>query len=309
MPGETTDKIFVEKPKLVLRPCALIFTALLTGGCGLNNGSSLNPATQFSSRAQHADSIFGEKHTGAGQEWSFSEHFDGEYGQSPDPSRWTFDVGGGGWGNEEVQLYTASSNNAFLTGDGRLVIEARNDDGVITSARLTTKDRFSFTFGRAEARIKLPSGQGTHAGMWMLGTDIDEVGWPKSGEINVAETLNDSREHHTVLHGPVTESHPDYPQGRWSKGSWRTFPEPLGDDFYTYWVERRPASIRIGIDDVTFAHFQQEQLEPGQEWVFDKPFYLLFSLAIGGVWPGPPQLDYPVRMEIDWVRVTEYRGY
>ncbi|MGV0834549.1 glycoside hydrolase family 16 protein [Mycolicibacterium thermoresistibile] len=231
----------------------------------------------------------------------FVDDFDGPAGASPG-SAWRFDTGGGGWGNNEMQIYTDDPANASLDGDGNLVLTARRDaDGRITSARITTRDTVEFTTGRAAARVALPAGTGLHPAFWLLGANIDEVGWPASGEIDVIETLNQADRYHTGVHAPQTGS----PRGQEVSTSGPA-PFPLAGEFRTYWVERSAGKIVTGIDDVTLFTVTPKDLEPGARWVFDAPFYLLLNLAVGGDWPGPPDAStpFPVQMVIDWVRVT-----
>jgi len=132
----------------------------------------------------------------------FADDFDGPAGAAPS-SRWRFQTGGGGWGNDEMQVYTDSPDNVSLDGAGNLAISARGSSADrITSARITTQDSVEFTTGRAEARIKLPAGTGLHPAFWLLGSNIDEVGWPAAGEVDIIETLNDAAEYHTGIHAP-----------------------------------------------------------------------------------------------------------
>src|SRR6266542_3268035 len=130
---------------------------------------------------------------------TWSDDFDGPAGSAPDPSRWRHDIGGGGWGNQELEYYTNSTRNAALDGNGQLVITARRENPAgfgcwygscqYTSARLLTAGTFSQQYGRFEARIKIPRGQGMWPAFWMLGTNIGTVGWPSSGEIDVMENI------------------------------------------------------------------------------------------------------------------------
>ena len=230
----------------------------------------------------------------------FSDDFDGPAGTLPGSS-WNLETGGGGWGNNEEQVYTDDPDNVGLDGSGHLAITARRDAHGITSGRLTTAASFSFTTGRAEARIALPAGTGVHAGFWLLGTNIDEVGWPAAGEIDVIETLNDASEYHTGVHVPQASS----ARGQEIMATGPA-PFPLDGEFHTYWVNRTPGRIVTGVDDVTLTTITPFNLEPDATWVFDAPFYLLLNLAIGGDWPGPPDdSTFPATMLVDWVRVTE----
>lgn len=227
------------------------------------------------------------------------DDFDGPAGTTPNPDVWRYALGDGGWGNDEAQTYTDHPDNVRLDGEGNLLVEAHSTADGFTSARLTTLDRFDFTFGRAEARIKVPVGQGLHPAFWLLGSDIDAVGWPASGEIDVMETLNDEDFVHSGLHGPTAVG-----------AAWKTSaesPQLPVEDFHRYWVEREPGRITVGIDDATTYTFRRSDLSSDDLWVFDKPFFLLLNVAVGGRWPGPvsPDTAFPATMVIDWIKVTD----
>ena len=228
------------------------------------------------------------------------DQFDGPSGSRIDSSSWSYDTGQTGWGNNEKQNYTDSVGNAYQDGSGNMSISAlRTPDGY-TSARVTTKDKFEFTYGRVEARIKMPAGAGLHPAFWMLGTDIDDVGWPISGEIDVIETLNEADNYHIGVHAPQADSLNSqrvqlagYPANN------------LADEYHVYWVEKSPQKIVIGMDDQVLQTVTPADLDGGSEyWVFDKPFYLLFNVAVAGDWPGPTDADteFPATMSVDWVR-------
>ncbi|MEU0496664.1 family 16 glycosylhydrolase [Mycobacterium sp. NPDC006124] len=231
---------------------------------------------------------------------AMSDDFDGADGSAPSSKVWSYDLGGGGWGNGEVQDYTNSPDNVRLDGDGHLEINAvRDGDGRFTSTRLTTKGKFAFTYGRAEARIKLPAGDGLHPAFWLLGSDIDEVGWPRAGEIDVIETVNDAAANSCTIHGPTKNG------GDWQAGDGGAWPGSLSSDFHTYWVRRAPGSITMGIDDTTTCSLNADTVGAQNEWVFDKPFFLLLNIAVGGEYPGPASARTPSTstMLVDWVRV------
>lgn len=228
------------------------------------------------------------------------DDFTGPAGAPPDPANWTHDVGGGGWGNDESQVYTDSTDNAALDGDGRLVITARRDGNGITSARLTTKDRFSFVHGRAEARLRLPRGAGLHPAFWLLGADLDAVGWPRSGELDVVETISGAEFLHNGAIGPESGG------AEYKLAGQVPITPAFVDEFHTYWVQREPGVISMGVDDRVTTVFRESDLSPGRQWVFDKPFFLVLNVAVGGRWPGPADAGtpFPAAMTVDWVRVT-----
>ncbi|CAJ1583350.1 glycoside hydrolase family 16 protein [[Mycobacterium] wendilense] len=241
-------------------------------------------------------------HADPGPKVLFFDDFDGPAG-APPAAHWRYDVGGGGWGNDELQVYTDSPANASLDGDGNLAIIARGEaDQRITSARLTTRGTMDFTYGRAEARIAVPAGAGLHPAFWLLGSNVDTVGWPQSGEIDVIETLNDARNYHLGVHAPK----PGSERGQEVSTS-AVAPHPLAGEFRTYWVERSPGRIVMGIDHLPLFTVTPAELASPADWVFDAPFFLLLNLAVGGSWPGPPDASTPNPsiMLVDWVKVTE----
>ncbi|WP_408610001.1 glycoside hydrolase family 16 protein [Gordonia insulae] len=228
----------------------------------------------------------------------FVDEFDGP--ARPLRGAWIAETGGGGWGNNEAQVYSDSTDNVRIDGAGHLAITARRVGDTITSARLTTQGRFSMTYGRVEARISLPAGAGLHPAFWMLGDGIDRVGWPEAGEIDIIETINQATEYHTGIHAPQTSSR----RGQTVSASGRP-PSALPGTFHTYWMEKSPGRIETGIDDTTVFTATPADLAADSRWVFDSPFHLLFTLAVGGNWPGDPETAaLPATMLVDSVRVS-----
>lgn len=249
------------------------------------------------------------------QEWEvvWSDEFDTD--GAPDPARWNYDIGGNGWGNQESQLYTNRRENSRVE-NGVLVIEARKETlggNEYTSARLVTRDRASWTYGRMEARIKLPVGQGIWPAFWMLAEDSPYGGWPTSGEIDIMEYLGHqpSRVHGTLHYGGVTyapcRGNRGAVQGHCFTGTSYTLPTgAFPDDFHVFAVEWEPTEIRWYVDDVLYQ--TQTYWYSGAAPFpapYDQPFHLLLNVAVGGQWPGYPDETtvFPQRMEIDYVRV------
>lgn len=238
---------------------------------------------------------------------AWSDEFSGASGTSPDSSRWGFETGGHGWGNDELQSYTDRPANASMDGNGSLVITARRErwqgaDGIersYTSARLFTKDRFEFRYGTVEARIKVADGQGIWPAFWMLGYDAWSAGWPESGEMDIMETFNETRDVYTTVHGPSTSS-----TGRYSVGTWHPSAVPYSADFHVYGVRWAPELVEFMIDGRVVKTVRPTDVPAGGRWVFDKPNYLLLNVAVGG-WAGPPDTTtaFPRTMLVDWVRV------
>jgi beta-glucanase (GH16 family) len=240
----------------------------------------------------------------------WSDNFNGPAGAEPNPRKWSFDTGGGGWGNEELEYYTARPTNAELDGRGQLVITARaqehtGTDGITsdyTSARLQTLHEFQFEYGLVEARIKVPAGQGLIPAFWMLGNSAYEPdGWPASGEIDTMEVLgSDPHRVHGTIHGP-------WPWvGNQVTGSLPTS-ESLASGFHVYGVEWEPDRVRFMLDGSLYETITPADLRAGAAWPFKHPFFLLLDLAVGGDWAGSPSpsTHFPAKMIVDWVRVWQ----
>jgi beta-glucanase (GH16 family) len=239
----------------------------------------------------------------------WSDEFDGASGAGPDQTKWNFDIGGGGWGNNELQSYTSRTQNAFLDGEGNLVIKAINErfsgpDRIArnyTSARLLTKGKFTIKFGRLEARLKIPFGQGIWPAFWMLGNDIDSAGWPTCGEIDIMENIGrEPSIAHSTLHGP------GYSGASPLTGSF-TLPggQRYTDDFHVFVVEWETDEIRFFMDGNLYHTRKTSDIPAGRRWVYDHPFFIIMNVAVGGNWPGSPDASttFPQSMLVDYVRV------
>jgi beta-glucanase (GH16 family) len=270
----------------------LLALALLSLSCG--GGTPLQPAPA------------------AGFTLVWSDEFNGTDGSSPDASKWTYDmgVGGNGWGNNELETYTNRTQNAQIKG-GNLVITALKEtyadpsDGVTrnyTSARLKTQGLFSQAYGRFEARIKIPAGQGMWPAFWMLGNNISAVGWPKCGEIDIMENIGkEPGTVHGSLHGPSTSGPTSDETAPFSLPAGQNF----ADDFHLYAVEWEPGTIRFYVDTNLYATFRQAQWPANGTWTFDHPFFIILNVAVGGDWPGSPDNTtvFSQQMLVDYVRV------
>jgi len=244
---------------------------------------------------------------------TWSDEFNGPAGSAVDPAKWRFDIGGSGWGNNEQQYYTNSTRNASLDGAGNLVITARRENPAnyqchygtcqYTSARLLTSGTFTQTYGRFEARMKLPRGQGIWPAFWMLGNDIGSVGWPNSGEIDIMENIG--REPNTV-HGTIHG--PGYSGGE-GIGAGYTIGQPFADGFHTFAVDWSPNLIVWYVDGNEYQRRTPADLG-GDRWVFDHPFFMIMNVAVGGNWPGYPDASttFPQTLTVDYVRVYAQPG-
>jgi beta-glucanase (GH16 family) len=240
----------------------------------------------------------------------WSDEFQGRAGSRPDPRRWVHMLGGHGWGNSELQQYTDRPANASLDGKGHLAISARPEnftgpDGItrgFTSARLTTQNRLEFAYGVAAARIRVPAGNGLLPAFWALGSNVDDVGWPASGEIDIMEVLGSAP---SALIGTIHGPQPGTPG--FAISTTRPTLRPLSDGFHVYSVYWTPGRIAFAVDDIVYAERRPSDLPPGATWAHDHPFFLLLTLAVGGDWPGPPDSStgWPATMSVDWVRVWQ----
>lgn len=225
------------------------------------------------------------------------DEFDGKV---LDKTRWVAETGGHGWGNQELQYYTGRPENLRVDG-GNLVIEARREDyqgSKYTSARIKTAGLVERTYGRYEARIKIPRGQGIWPAFWMLGADISSSGWPRSGEIDIMEIIG--KEPNLVygtLHGP------GYSGAKAFGKSLALEQGAYADDYHVYAVEWEPREIRWYRDGILY-HTARPDMVSG-DWVFEHPFFVLLNLAVGGAWPGNPDAStpFPRQMLVDYVRV------
>lgn len=236
-------------------------------------------------------------------ELTWSDEFNGDEGALPDPDKWAHDVGGWGWGNNELQTYTDDGSNAKLTGDGVLRITAFEEEGAWTSARLKTDGLFTQQGGRFEARIRVPEGRGFWPAFWMLGDEFATTGWPQTGEIDILEMRGSApRELLGTVHGPGYS-------GSNSVGGSLLRDDPLSDDFHTYAVEWADEEIRWFFDERIFHSVIPADLPEGTPWVFDHPFFLIVNLAVGGNFVLPPDETTPAgaHMLVDHVRVYRPR--
>lgn len=230
----------------------------------------------------------------------------------PDSKKWSYDVGGHGWGNKELQFYTDGRKENARVENGVLIIEARRDNWEgheYTSARLVSKAKGDWLYGRFEARAKLPTGKGAWPAIWMLPTAWKYGGWPNSGEIDIMEQVGFEP---NVVHASVhTESY----NHKINTHKTATADVPNATTaFNVYAVEWSPEEIRGYVNDQLYFTFKNERLvNPSadyKEWPFDQQFHLLLNVAVGGMWGGQQGVDpvvWPQRMVIDYVRVYSHR--
>jgi beta-glucanase (GH16 family) len=235
----------------------------------------------------------------------WSDEFD--YEGLPDDTKWSYDVGGSGWGNHELQYYT-EGENAYVK-DGNLIIEARKEkyEGMeYTSSRLITKGKGDWLYGKIEVLAKLPDGLGTWPAIWMLPTDWEYGSWPASGEIDIMEHVGYNQ---GTVHASVhTQSY--YHKINTQKTA-TEYVEDVSEAFHIYMVEWLPDRVMAYIDGelyFTFAPNDYKSKPTFKEWPFDKKLHLLLNIAVGGDWGGAQGVDetiYPRQMLIDYVRVYQ----
>jgi beta-glucanase (GH16 family) len=231
---------------------------------------------------------------------TWSDEFD--YTGSPNTSKWDYDLGGGGWGNNELQYYTNSLNNVKVE-NGKLTITARKETmgGMnYTSTRMVTRNKGDFLYGRIDVRAKLPSGKGTWPAIWMLPTDWAYGAWPKSGEVDIMEHVG--YDPNNVLSSVHTESF-NHSIGTQKSGG-KNIPTAM-TDFHNYRFDWTPYAVRCYYDDQLIFTFTNDG-KGYKSWPFDKRFHLLLNLAVGGNWGGAQGVDtniFPTALEVDYVRV------
>jgi beta-glucanase (GH16 family) len=244
---------------------------------------------------------------------AWSDEFNGPAGSAVDGTKWVAEVGNGsnGWGNHEREYYTNTTKNASTDGAGNLVITAYREtpgkkyrcwygECQYTSARLKTQGKFEQAYGRFEARMRLPYGQGIWPAFWMLGNNIQTAGWPTCGELDIMENIGrEPSVVHGTLHGP------GYSGATGIGAPYALTTGAFGDAFHVFAVEWEPNQIRWYVDGNLYQTRTPADLPPGSAWVFDHPHFILLNLAVGGYWPGDPDTTtvFPQKMYVDYVRV------
>ncbi|MBS1487023.1 MAG: glycoside hydrolase family 16 protein [Bacteroidetes bacterium] len=232
-------------------------------------------------------------------------HDEFDYTGKPDSTRWGYDLGGSGWGNNEAQFYTNHIRNAHVE-NGMLTIEAINEklEGKeYTSARLVTKNKGDWKYGRIEVRAKLPHGTGTWPAIWMLPTDWKYGGWPASGEIDIMEHVGfDPGKIHGTLHSEK------YNHIKQTQQEGITIVADCQDAFHLYAIEWTENQIRFFVDDKKYFSVTRNPQDDYTGWPFDQRFHLILNIAVGGNWGGMKGIDptiWPQQMLVDYVRVYQ----
>jgi beta-glucanase (GH16 family) len=236
-------------------------------------------------------------------EWklSWSEEFN--YNGLPDSSKWNYDVGGHGWGNNELEYYTRASLSNAEVSNGSLKLRAlrqKMNEREYTSARLVTKGKADFTYGKIEIRAKLPAGRGLWPAIWMLGDNVGTKGWPQCGEIDIMEHVGFDKD--SVFGTIHTEAY-NHMKGT-QKGKKIFISNPY-NEYHIYSLEWTPERMDFFLDNTLYNHIQNEH-KTTAEWPFDSPFFLLMNIAVGGNLGGKEGIDesvFPATMEVDYIRV------
>jgi beta-glucanase (GH16 family) len=286
-------KLKINTPKL---GPAVIFFILLTMQIGCSDESNVQKLPQRN------------------YQLVWSDDFDSVKGALPDAKKWSFELGAGGWGNQEYEVYTNSPNNVSTDGMGSLAITATKAPTTpyptYYSGRIITKGFFSKTYGRFEARIKLPYGPGIWPAFWLLGANKDSldannktIGWPQCGEIDIME-LNGSKPNiiNGTIHGP------GYSGGGSIGKSYSLVNDRFDNDYHIFAVEWGKDYIHFFVDDYLYQELTPTSVAGKGEWVFnDHPFYIILNLAVGGLYVTGPtdQTPFPQKMLVDYVRVYQ----
>jgi len=244
-----------------------------------------------------------EKENNAQKKWELIWSDEFNYEGLPDESKWDYDAGGSGWGNNEQQFYTAYDPETARVSNGVLIIEAHKKQHLgmpYKSARVVTRGKGDFLYGKIEVCAKLPKGRGVWPAIWMLPTEKKYGEWPSSGEIDIMEMVGFDQD---VVHMSIHTDSYNHKKGTHKTAS--TYIQGSSDNFHVYAVEWYPDRIDFFVDDKNYFTFKKEAND-FRVWPFDQKFYLILNIAIGGNWGGLKGVDnsiFPQRMEIDYVRV------
>jgi beta-glucanase (GH16 family) len=237
------------------------------------------------------------------RELVWSDEFD--YTGLPDSTKWNYQIGGHGWGNQELQYYTEYRPENTRVEEGNLIIEARMEktEGMdFSSTRLTTKNKGDWTYGRVEVRAKIPSGTGIWPAIWMLFTERKYGGWPESGEIDIMEYVGYQPD---TIHGTIHTRAYNHTKNT-QRGGHIQVPT-AEEEFHTYAVDWQEDRIDFFVDDSQYFSFEKESDDPAM-WPFDHDFYLILNIAVGGTWGGQKGVDsaiFPQQLVVDYVRVYQ----
>lgn len=267
-----------------------IFLSTFVFGCSSDN--SVNEPKD--------DSVDSLKIEGYNLVWNDEFDVDGML----DESKWSYETGDGGWGNDELQYYTSDSVNVRVK-NGKLEIEAHyyeNSAIKYTSARVVTTEKGDWLYGKVDVKARIPKGKGTWPAIWMLSTDWAYGGWPASGEIDIMEHVGYDQ---NKIHGSIHTEAYNHKIG--TQKSNQVIIPTASTEYHLYSIEWDAEKIDFFVDNEKYFSFSNEHKTPA-EWPFDKRFHLILNLAFGGAWGGAQGIDnscLPAKMEVEYVRVYE----
>ena len=277
----------------------------LKGNQQVATGTILNDDTELAIDLPQGgyDTPHSPENPPAGMTLVWSDEFEGT---AINLDNWTHELGSGGWGNNELQSYTAESANSFVQ-DDNLFIVALQDGAGYTSARMITRDKQEYAFGRIDIRAVLPYGQGIWPALWMLGANFTEVGWPECGEIDIMELLGHQPNyvHGTAHWGEIIGGgHPNLGAVTYSD-----FPTTFSDEYHVFSLEWNTDTMTWLMNDEPYFQLTTEDhvASSGHVTPFNDPFFFIFNIAVGGNWPGYPDEStlFPQFMAVDYVRVYQ----
>ena len=286
--------------RTLLSMSMLLAVSFLFNACGGGNSSAPVSAVTPSASSDNWKLVW-------------ADEFDGP---TLDSNKWTLESGGSGWGNNELEYYTAGNN--LSVANGMLTIEARKENTGgrnYTSTRMITKGKAFWTYGKVEARVRLPYGQGMWPAFWMLGENIDTAGYPGCGEIDIVEMIggksSGARANNDAiifgsLHRPNLDPSPTTPRKTLTASYTNTNSANFSDDFHVFGIEWNATTVRHYVDGTVYQTVDISSHTDGFG-VFHRPFFLVLNLATGGDWPGAPDQTtlWPQHMVVDWVRVYQ----
>ncbi len=288
----------------VLSTVVTVTLIALSDACAASQITSRSRSARSEPRSAGAKLSRDTWRPGPGWKLSWSDEF---AGSSLHTNNWVFDLGADGWGNRELQTYTSSPDNVSVR-DGDLILRAIEARGKYTSARLKTLGKKSWQYGKIAARIRLPYGQGIWPAFWMLGDNVNSIGWPKCGEIDIMEMIGggenrDDSSYGTLHWGDSAGKHLEKGSGP------KELPDPaiFHDDYHVFEVEWTRREINWRRDGREYLRINIDVKAHPDMQAFHRPFFILLNLAIGGNWPGNPNSStvFPQEMRVDWVRVYQ----
>ena len=300
--GETTVELSIEIITDIIKENDEEFEVILSNpiNATISNGRGIGTIRNDDTLIDIPEDGYITPESYPGMTLAWADEFDGP---NIDMSSWTHELGDHGWGNNEWQNYTASSQNSYIA-DGKLFIEARENNGDYTSARMVTQHKQEFAFGRVDIRAKLPFGQGIWPALWMLGDKFATIGWPACGEIDIMELIGHepSTVHGTAHWGPEGSSFSINSGSSFTLSGTETF----NDKFHVFSIIWSVDQIKWYVDDEEI-HSITPANTGALPYPFNDEFFFIFNVAVGGNWPGYPDAttQFPQQMIVDYIRVFQ----